>query len=85
MQLVDRKSVFQNWNTVKHEYDFQNNLYFSWMQLISAIPSNWTNVIKQNNDIKRLRQKTSFYSKLKSRYGSNSNFKGSVLDTYHSN
>ena len=51
MQLVDRNGVFKNWNTLKHEYDLQNNLYFQWMQLISAIPSNWKNIIKQNNDI----------------------------------
>ena len=43
MQWVDR-------NGVKYEYDLQNNLYFQWMQLRSAIPSNRKN-IKQNNDI----------------------------------
>ena len=51
MQLVDRNGVFKNWNTLKHDYDLQNNLYFQWMQLISAIPSYWENIIKQNNDI----------------------------------
>ena len=51
MQLVDRNGVSKNWNTLKHEYDLQNNLYLQWMQLISAIPSNWENIIKQNNDI----------------------------------
>ena len=51
MQLVDRNGFFKNWHTVKHEYDLQNNLYFQWMQLINAIPSNWKNIIKQNNDI----------------------------------
>ena len=40
MQLVDRNGVFKNWNTLKHEYDLQNTLYFQWMQLISSIPSN---------------------------------------------
>ena len=56
MQLVDRKGVFKNWNTLKHEYDFQNNWHFPWMQLISAIPFNWTTIIKQSNDVKRLLQ-----------------------------
>ena len=51
MQLVDRNGVFKNWNTLKHDYDLQNNLYFQWMQLISAIPSYGENIIKQNNDI----------------------------------
>ena len=51
MQLVDRNVSFKYWHTVKHEYDLQNNLYFQWMQLINAIPSNWKNIIKQNNDI----------------------------------
>ena len=40
MQLVDRNGVFKNWNTRKHEYDLQNNLYFQWMQLLNAIPCN---------------------------------------------
>ena len=26
-------------------------MYFQWMQFISAIPSNWKNIIKRNNDI----------------------------------
>ena len=51
MQLVDRNVVSKNWNTLKHEYDLQNNFYFQWMQLISATPSNWKNIIKQSNDI----------------------------------
>ena len=51
MQLADRNGVSKNWNTLKNEYDLQNNLYLQWMQLISAIPSNWENIIKQNNNI----------------------------------
>ena len=51
MQLVDRNGFFKNWHAVKHGYDLQNNLYFQWMQLVNAIPSNWKNIIKQNNDI----------------------------------
>ena len=51
MQLVDRNGAFKNWNTLKHEYDLEKNLYFQWMQFISTIPSNWKNIIKQNNDI----------------------------------
>ena len=51
MQLVCRNGVFKDWNTLKCEYDLQNNLYFQWMQLISAIPSNWKNIIKQIKDI----------------------------------
>ena len=43
--------TFKDWNILKHEYDLQINLCFQWMQLISAIPSNWKNIIKQNNDI----------------------------------
>ena len=42
MQLVDRNGSFKNWNTVKHEYDLQNNLYFQWMpyHLIGKISLN---------------------------------------------
>ena len=47
MQLVDKNGSCKNWYTVKHEYDLQNNLYFQWMQLVNAIPSNWKNIIKQ--------------------------------------
>ena len=28
MQLVDRNGAFKNWNTLKHEYDLQDNLLF---------------------------------------------------------
>ena len=52
MQLVDRNGVFKNWNTLKHEYDLQNTLYFQWMQLISSIPSNQTSI--KNIDINTL-------------------------------
>ena len=27
MDLVERNGVFKDWNTLKHEYDLQNNLY----------------------------------------------------------
>ena len=51
MQLVDRNGVFKYWNTLKHDYDLQNNLHFQWMHLISAVTSTWENLIKQNNDV----------------------------------
>ena len=41
MRLVDRNGVIKNWNTLKHDYDLQNNLHFQWTQLTSAILSNW--------------------------------------------
>ena len=28
MDLVAKNGVFKDWNTLKHEYDLQNNLYF---------------------------------------------------------
>ena len=51
MRLVDRNGVFKNWNILEHKYYLKNNLYFQWMQLISATPSNCKNIIKQNNNI----------------------------------
>ena len=39
--------------------------------------------LKQSNDI--ITFTTSFYSKLKSPYGSKSKFKGAILDTYNNN
>ena len=56
MQLVDKNGSFKDWHTVKHEYDLQNNLYFQWMQLVNAIPSNWKNIVKQITISIRLRQ-----------------------------
>ena len=47
MQMVDRNGVFKDSNTLKHEYDLQSILCFQWMQPISAIPSNWKNIIQK--------------------------------------
>ena len=63
MQLVDRNGAFKDWNTFKHEYNLQNNLYFQWMQLISAIPSNWKNIIKQNNNSNTFRTKEHHFTR----------------------
>ena len=80
MQLVDRNGGFKNWNTLKHECDLQNILYFQWMQLISAIPSNWKNIIKKNNDINTFTTTQHHFIR-----SSNSSFKGNILDTYNNN
>ena len=36
MQLVDRNDVIKNWNTLKHEYDLQNKLYFQYVYNIAT-------------------------------------------------
>ena len=39
---------FKSWNELKAEFNLADNLYFAWMQLISSIPLNWRNIIKNN-------------------------------------
>ena len=39
MQLFHRNGVFKDWNTLKDEYNLQNNLYFQRIELISDISS----------------------------------------------
>ena len=51
MLLLDKNGVFNDRNTFKYEYDLHNHLYFQWMQLISAMPSNWKSVVEHNNDM----------------------------------
>ena len=82
MQLVDRNGVFKNWNTLKHEYDLQNNLYFYWMLLINAIPSNWKNLSKIAIS-KRLTTQHHFIRN--SRVLTVQKVGGAILDTYNNN
>ena len=49
--MVDWNGVFKNWNTLKHEYNLQNNFHFQLIQHISAWSSNWKNIIKQTNNV----------------------------------
>ena len=57
-----------------------------FIQLLTAIPSNWKNIIKQNNDSNTFTTtEHHFIRNLKSPYDSKSNFKRVVLDTYDNN
>ena len=39
---------FKLWHVLKIEFKLPNSLYFSWTQLISALPLNWKTIIKHN-------------------------------------
>ena len=36
-------------NDLKNEFKLKQRLYFKWMQLVNAIPSNWKNNLKHSN------------------------------------
>ena len=46
--LLDYLGNFKSWNVLKTEFKLADSLYFSWMQLINAIPLNWKTIIKHN-------------------------------------
>ena len=46
--LLDSSGNFKTFNELKTEYNLANNVYFSWMQLINAIPLSWKTVVKNN-------------------------------------
>ena len=46
--LLDCLGNFKSWNALKTEFKLADSLYFSWMQLINAIPLNWKTIIKHN-------------------------------------
>ena len=39
----------KSWNDLKNEFKFEQRLYFKWMQLVNAIPSNRENNLKHLN------------------------------------
>ena len=39
------------WAIFKQKYNIGNNIYYKWRQLISAIPSQWKNLIKNSENI----------------------------------
>ena len=46
--LLDCLGNLKSWNVLKTEFKLADNLCFSWMQLINAIPLNWKTIIKDN-------------------------------------
>ena len=45
---------FKSWNVLKTELKLADSSYFSWMQLINAIPLNWKLIIKHNRSSENL-------------------------------
>ena len=46
--LTDCSGSFKSWTILKTEFNLADSLYFSWMQLVNAIPTNWKTTIKNN-------------------------------------
>ena len=44
----------KEWVKLKHEFNFNNNLCFNWMQLIHSIRQKWKNIIKNNRISEKL-------------------------------
>ena len=62
------------WDDSKNERKLEQRLYFEWMQLVNAIPSNWKNNLKYSdtNSQNLIWQNLIFYLVLKSSSRENS-------------
>ena len=62
------------WDDSKNERKLEQRLYFKWMQLVNAIPSNWKNNLKYSdtNSQNLIWQNLIFYLVLKSSSQENS-------------
>ena len=47
--LLDCLGSFKSWNVLKTEFKLADSLYFSWKQLINAIPLNLKTIIQHNS------------------------------------
>ena len=47
-QVFDSTGNKKEWIKLKQEFNLNNNLYFSWMQLIHSVPQKLKNTIKNN-------------------------------------
>ena len=46
---MKENSEIRSWNDLKNEFKLEQRLYFKWMQLVNAIPSNWKNNLKHSD------------------------------------
>ena len=53
-QLYDSNHLFINWGIIKERYKLQEETYFRWVQLISAIPRQWKDVKQNTNNADNL-------------------------------
>ena len=49
-QLFRSKGSNKTWHELKTEYELNENSYFQWLQLTSAIPEGWRFIIKQTHE-----------------------------------
>ena len=47
-QILDNKGEIKDWEAIKLEFNLENKVYFSWMQLIKTIPVTWKRNIVNN-------------------------------------
>ena len=48
--IVKENGKIKSWNDLKNEFKIEQRLYFTWVQLVNAIPSNWKNNLKEHSD-----------------------------------
>ena len=44
--MFDQTCQLKSWQSLKEEYNLDNNMYFQWMQLIHSIPAKWKHTLK---------------------------------------
>ena len=71
---MEENGEIKFWDDSKNERKLEQRLYFKWMQLVNAIPSNWKNNLKYSdtNSQNLIWQNLIFYLVLKSSSRENS-------------
>ena len=49
-QLFCEAGKLKEWHLLKNEFSLNDKLYYKWIQIIDAIPSEWKNIIKENKN-----------------------------------
>ena len=47
--IMKENGEIRSWNDLKTEFKLEQQLYFKWVQLVNAIPSNWKNNLKHTD------------------------------------
>ena len=51
INLFNNDGTIKKWESFRLEYDLQNNFHFQWMQIVSAIPKDWKDNIKNQSSL----------------------------------
>jgi len=52
-QLFTENGKIKSWENIKLEFNLDNSSYFSWMQLIESVPTNWKKNILDDKDLSK--------------------------------